>query len=384
MKIPDKYLAILSKFQAALKSEGNTEIDKISLRDIRLAKAYLSADKDRPYYVHMLEYLQSRETKEKAASSGNLADKEDAIFISHISEEADIALALKDLLQSVFNNIPVFVSSDYESIESGEEWYDVIVDRARSAKIVMVLLSMQSINQPWINFEAGIGAGTNGKIIPIVGRNTSKREVPPPLSSRQIRDLRDSKAVEALLRDVAKTLQRQPPSGDWSAFMNEVGGIIRKLPYQGLYLEPYRVAGDKFYEIKFRIINDGTTDMNLMAVEGSVPASVLLQSWGLPRTIANLTKATGVDVDGVKRFVFRCNAYTGPIAPGRGHPNRLPEHMTPSMSPYEFSMLRFVLRTDLTDEELDQTIEYKVLAKDFPTETHTMTIREILKVKKAE
>ena len=73
------------------------------------------------------------------------------------------------------------------------------------------------------------------------------------------------------------------------------------------------------------------------------------------------------------------NRTLGPIPPGHGYPPRLPECFTPSMSPYDFPTLRFVLRGDLSEEDLNQTLEYKVLARDFVTEIYTMTIRELLK-----
>ena len=43
------------------------------------------------------------------------------VFISHITEERATALLLKDLLQRTFKkDLPIFVSSDYESIAGGK------------------------------------------------------------------------------------------------------------------------------------------------------------------------------------------------------------------------------------------------------------------------
>ena len=44
------------------------------------------------------------------------------IFISHISEEAEVAIALKELIEQHFPGPPkVFVSSDGESIKMGRD-----------------------------------------------------------------------------------------------------------------------------------------------------------------------------------------------------------------------------------------------------------------------
>lgn len=384
MKTPEESFRIMVKFQAAVKTGDRSEIDKLPLSAIKLAKAHLAADKSSAFYVYMVDYLQEREEREKKESRNvNKVSivKEKIIFISHISEEAPIALALQGLLKTMFKNIPVFVSSDYDSILSGKKCYDTIVKGAQSAKVVLVLLSEQSMHSPWVNFEAGIGAGSFGEVIPIVARNLTIDEVPEPLKFLQVRDLRDPKGVGALIRHVAKYLEQKEPPGDWSNFTKDILGIVRTLPYQGLYLEPYCVQGGDGHSfiIQFKLINNGTTDAYPLAVEAAVPESLLLRNWARPLSISNLSIANVVQKNGVRYFCYHCTSYQGNISPGHGHPHRLPKCLTRSMSPHDFSTLRFVLRADLSENESDQTIEYKILAEKFVTEIHRMTIRELLK-----
>ena len=67
-------------------------------------------------------------------------NKANSVFISHIGDEAPVALKLKNLLQEVFTEaIQVFVSSDYESISTGEEWYRRIVESIKSSKWLLFL-----------------------------------------------------------------------------------------------------------------------------------------------------------------------------------------------------------------------------------------------------
>jgi hypothetical protein len=80
-------------------------------------------------------------------------DETRGVFISHIGEGSATAILLKDLLQRTFScNLPVFVSSDYESIRGGDMWYTRIVQGIRASAVVIVLLSPDSVERKWINF----------------------------------------------------------------------------------------------------------------------------------------------------------------------------------------------------------------------------------------
>jgi hypothetical protein len=64
-----------------------------------------------------------------------------SVFISHIVDEAPVADALKTYLIRCFGQgFPVFVSSDYDSTATGEEWYRAILGAIRAASVVVVLL----------------------------------------------------------------------------------------------------------------------------------------------------------------------------------------------------------------------------------------------------
>ena len=51
------------------------------------------------------------------------------VFISHIAEEAPLALTLKNLIESTFSGqLDVFASSDSEDIPPGARWLQRITD----------------------------------------------------------------------------------------------------------------------------------------------------------------------------------------------------------------------------------------------------------------
>lgn len=56
------------------------------------------------------------------------------LFISHITEEKELAITFKDLVESQFlGMLEVFVSSDENSIGMGQHWLDNITKALKSA-----------------------------------------------------------------------------------------------------------------------------------------------------------------------------------------------------------------------------------------------------------
>jgi hypothetical protein len=112
------------------------------------------------------------------------------VFISHIADEAPVADALKAYLKRCFGQaFRVFVSSDYESIATGEEWYRAITSGIMNADVVIVLLSRYSVDRRWINFESGLALGAGVKVLPLTIRGFSPGDVGLPLSQLHLRTL---------------------------------------------------------------------------------------------------------------------------------------------------------------------------------------------------
>lgn len=76
------------------------------------------------------------------------------IFISFASQERDLALELKGIIDKAFNDqVSVFVSDT--TITAGEIWEDEIKGAIKKAELVFVLCSPLSLKRPWVNFECG-------------------------------------------------------------------------------------------------------------------------------------------------------------------------------------------------------------------------------------
>ncbi|WP_202959001.1 toll/interleukin-1 receptor domain-containing protein [Dickeya chrysanthemi] len=85
------------------------------------------------------------------------------VFISHDTRDAEIAEAFSRLLSSVSAGVlKSFRSSDKkgnQGIEYGVEWYPEIMKKLEASSDVVCLLTPNSINRPWILFEAGVAKG---------------------------------------------------------------------------------------------------------------------------------------------------------------------------------------------------------------------------------
>jgi DNA-binding MarR family transcriptional regulator len=128
------------------------------------------------------------------------------VFVSHITEESEVAKVIKEWVESTFlGQFDVFVSSDSDSIPAGTKWLDEITNAITSSKIILLLCSSNSIHRPWINFEAGCGWAKSIPVIPICYGGLSRNELPPPINALQALNL-DEQLPKKLFDAIAKHL----------------------------------------------------------------------------------------------------------------------------------------------------------------------------------
>jgi hypothetical protein len=85
------------------------------------------------------------------------------VFISHDSRDADLAEAFDHLLTDASGGVvQTFRSSDQTGragIDYGEDWFSKITRTLSEASDVVALLTPNSVDRPWILFEAGFAVG---------------------------------------------------------------------------------------------------------------------------------------------------------------------------------------------------------------------------------
>ena len=128
------------------------------------------------------------------------------IFLSHAQSDAEAAKLLKTWLLSAFgNNVQVFASSDWQSIEMGMNWYDTIDRALHDSALGIVLLTETSIKRPWVNYELGALRAGRKKTIPICVGRVTKAALPSPFSHAQACDYDRRDDRLDLLRSIAST-----------------------------------------------------------------------------------------------------------------------------------------------------------------------------------
>jgi hypothetical protein len=154
------------------------------------------------------------------------------IFISHITEEKELAIKTKELIeQSFLGMIEVFVSSDENSISLGQKWLDKINDSLQSCAIEIILCSPASIKRPWINFEAGAGWIRGIPVIPLCHSNLSPSKLPMPLVLLQGTSANSSISLELLFPVLAETLGSAVPKVNFSDYTSFVLEFEKKYTF---------------------------------------------------------------------------------------------------------------------------------------------------------
>lgn len=136
------------------------------------------------------------------------------IFISHASEEIDLAIIIKSRLEMDFMGLPnVFVSSDGESILAGEKWLERINSVLSASDIEIILCSPTSLQRPWVNFEAGAGWIKGIPVIPICHSGISPSTLPVPLNMLQGINATDPMGWSLVYKRIAQIMGARIPNG---------------------------------------------------------------------------------------------------------------------------------------------------------------------------
>ncbi|HHI2936929.1 TPA: toll/interleukin-1 receptor domain-containing protein [Klebsiella variicola] len=143
------------------------------------------------------------------------------IFISHISEEAEIAIKLKQLIEKSFlNSVDVFVSSDANSSGVGDGWLDRIKENLSKTIYAIILCSPKSISRPWINFEAGAAWIKQIKIAPLCHSGALPNQLPIPLTTFNGVLLNNETGLNNLFLSLSKEINLSQPTVDFKDFIN--------------------------------------------------------------------------------------------------------------------------------------------------------------------
>ncbi len=139
------------------------------------------------------------------------------IFLSHYSGEESEAEDIGDYLKTMFRrqNIEVFMASSWESLAPGDKWEQKLIDNLTTADMLLVLMSIDALGRPWLNFELGVAWAQKIPILIFCHKGLSVSGLPRPYSSLQaveINNLKHDEKLDKVAKAVANVLNLPVPS----------------------------------------------------------------------------------------------------------------------------------------------------------------------------
>lgn len=153
-------------------------------------------------------------------------DQKKLVFISHITEERELAMILStEIKKSFLGMLDTFVSSDGASLPAGSRWLDKIDAALNQSAIQISLCSPQSIGRPWINFEAGAAWIRKIPVVPLCHSGLKKGNLPIPLAMLQAADIDNQTDLHAVFNQLSKTLGATTPEIDYAGMMKKIAAF---------------------------------------------------------------------------------------------------------------------------------------------------------------
>ena len=200
------------------------------------------------------------------------------VFISHISDESELAQWLKSKLDRDFlSTLDIFVSSDRPTIEAGRRWLDEVDKALKKADVQLLLCSRESVGRPWVNFEAGAVWLRGIPVVPVCHSGLEPNGLPAPLSMLEAVTLAREAGLAKLYDVIARKLGVRTPSPDFAAMATEVRELEAKyarLAKKVETIENPRVlcaASEQYSQPKFQF------DLDVAVVERYFPSRVTLE-----------------------------------------------------------------------------------------------------------
>ncbi len=136
------------------------------------------------------------------------------IFLSYATEDKVLARLIKKNIESVFSKAKnqVFLADDSDSINLGDDWWDVIIKNLRNCSIVLLLATPISIAKQWPLFETGFSKALDTPIVPMCAYRLYRQDLELPLSSKQSMELTNPEEIKMLFERIATACDYPKPN----------------------------------------------------------------------------------------------------------------------------------------------------------------------------
>ncbi len=147
------------------------------------------------------------------------------IFVSHITDEAEVAALLKESIEEDFAGaVELFASSDVGAINTSDDWLDAVQRAMAEAVAVVVLCSKSSVHRPWVQFEVGAAWMKEIPIIPVCHSGLRLIDLDEPLSRLQGLELGTEAGIKRLYLAVSSLLGLTKPRGP-----KDAAGLLERI-----------------------------------------------------------------------------------------------------------------------------------------------------------
>jgi hypothetical protein len=141
------------------------------------------------------------------------------VFLSYCTGEARYADSIKQRLERDFIGlVAVFLATDTTSIPTGSRWHADIINALQRSQLHLVVCSSESVQRPWINYEAGAAAVREIPIVPLCHSGLIPDQLPVPLSESQGALLTDANALRGLYTRIASMIGSSIPEIDFESY----------------------------------------------------------------------------------------------------------------------------------------------------------------------
>src|SRR5579862_4080281 len=124
------------------------------------------------------------------------------IFLSHNAKDKPLADIVANTLKlTSIGQIKTWFSSDDRidgGLNAGDNWYFQIHQKTENSDILLALITQNSIDRPWLYYEAGLAKGFKKIVVPIcIG--IKRENIKSPLKELQAYQLTDKNSFEEFL-----------------------------------------------------------------------------------------------------------------------------------------------------------------------------------------
>jgi hypothetical protein len=145
------------------------------------------------------------------------------VFISHITEEKDLAVLIKEQIAEDFlGKVECFISSETDSVLAGGEWLISVKNALTNASVEVILCSPVSIKRSWINFEAGAGWIRGIPVIPMCHSGLSPRSLTFPMIILQGIVATEPNGLHALYATIANRHGSRVPRPSFDSLITKI------------------------------------------------------------------------------------------------------------------------------------------------------------------